>query len=56
MASIELTTEQVIALIRQLPPERKREVLLTLAKDPYSRRDERMKLAEQEFRRIAAES
>jgi Mg/Co/Ni transporter MgtE len=55
MASVELSTEQIIELIRQLPQERKREVLLSLAKDSNLRRRQRMDLAEQEFRRIASE-
>lgn len=55
MASVELTTEQVIALIRQLPSERKREVLLALAADVQNGRAKRIQVAEQQFRRLAAQ-
>ena len=55
MPTLELTTEQVIELVKQLPPDRKREALLALAKDANGRRDERMAYAEQQLRRIAAE-
>ena len=45
MASVELTNEQVVQLVRQLPAEAKREVLLALAGEATARRDERMALA-----------
>ncbi len=55
MASVELTTEQVIELVRQLPPERKRKLLLTMATDAQSSQDERMAIAEQSLRRLSIE-
>jgi hypothetical protein len=55
MASVELTTNQVIELVRQLPSQSKREVLLALAAEAESTREERMTFAERQFRRIAAE-
>ena len=54
MASVELTTEQVVNLVRQLSPERKRDVLLALAADAQSLREQRMEVAEQELRRLSA--
>ena len=53
MASVELTTDQVIQLVRQLPAERKRDVLLALASESQSTRNERLALAEQQFRELA---
>jgi len=55
MATVELTTEQVINLVRQLPPERKRDVLLALAKDSRGRREQIMKYAEAQFRFLCQE-
>jgi hypothetical protein len=54
MASVELTNAQIVDLVRQLPAEAKREVLVALAGDSNSRR-ERMKLAEDQLRRLARE-
>jgi hypothetical protein len=44
----------VIELVRQLPPERKREILLALAARSQSSREERYAYAEQQLRRLAA--
>jgi len=52
MANIALTDEQVINLFKQLSPERKRAILLELAEDAQSRRDERMKYAESQLKRL----
>jgi hypothetical protein len=54
MASVELTTEQVINLVRQLPAASKKDVLLALASDSQSSRAERMALAERQLRAMAA--
>jgi hypothetical protein len=54
MSVLELTDEQVISLVRQLPATRKRGVLLALAQDSQSRRDERMRFGEAQLRRICA--
>ena len=51
---MELTDEQVISLVRQLPSARKREALLALAKDAEARHDERMRFAESQLRRLCA--
>jgi hypothetical protein len=55
MASVDLTTEQVVEFIRQLPSERKRELLLTLATEAQNGRESRIAFAEEQFRRAAAE-
>jgi hypothetical protein len=39
MVTITLTDDQVIALVRQLPPETKRSVLLALTTDSAAQRD-----------------
>ena len=54
MASVELTTEQVINLVRQLPAASRKDVLLALAADSQSSRDERMALAERQLSAAAA--
>ena len=53
--TIELTTEQVIDLIQQLPPEEKLTILKTIAKEARAGRPERMKYAESKVRRLCAE-
>ncbi len=55
MSVLELTDEQVISLVRQLPATRKREALLALAEDAEVRNDERMRFAETQLRRLCAE-
>ena len=55
MATLSLTDEQVIDLFKQLSPERKRAILLTLAEGTQSRRDERMKYAESQLKRLCKE-
>lgn len=55
MASVELTTDQVIDLVRQLPSERKREVLLVLAAGVQNGQDKRISFAELQLNRLAAE-
>ena len=55
MASVELTSEQVAELVRQLPADAKREVLLALAGDAQARRGERMALAAAQLRQLAAD-
>jgi len=55
MVTLTLTDEQVIDLVKQLPPERKLEVLLTLAADTSGRREFRIRKAEEQLRRLAAE-
>ena len=55
MPSVELTDEQVVQLVRQLPPERQREALLALANGAAERRDDRIRFAEEQLRRRSAE-
>jgi hypothetical protein len=55
MSVLELSDEQVISLVRQLPAERKRTALLALAADAQSRRDERLLFGEAQFRKVCAE-
>lgn len=53
--TIELTTEQVIAFLRQMPSEEKLTVLKVLAKEARAGRAERMKYAESRVRELCAE-
>jgi hypothetical protein len=55
MSVLELSDEQVISLLRQLPAERKRTALLALAQDAQARREERMRFGEAQLRRAASE-
>jgi hypothetical protein len=55
MSVLELTDEQVLSLMRQLPATRKRSALLALAQDSRVRRDERMRFGEAQLRRLCAE-
>lgn len=52
---MELTTEQIVEMVRQLPEKTKREVLLALAGEAQPRRGERMALAAEQLRRRAAQ-
>ena len=55
MPVIELTTEQVLELVRQLPAEARRRALMALASDATSTREQRRQFAEDQLRRICAE-
>jgi len=55
MSVLELSDEQVISLMRQLPAERKRTALLALALDAQTRREERLRLGEAQLRRACSE-
>jgi len=55
MPSLEITNEQVVELVRRLPPDEKRAALLALAEGAASRREERMAYAESRLRRLSAE-
>ena len=50
--TLELTTEQVIDLIQQIPPEEKLSVIPALAKQGEAGRAERMKYAESKIRAV----
>jgi hypothetical protein len=54
MPILELSDEQVVELVKQLPPERQRAVLLVLAAGAAHRREERMQYAEGQLRRVSA--
>lgn len=53
--TLELTTEQVIDFLQQMPPEEKLTVLKALAKEARAGRAERMKYAESKVRELCAE-
>jgi len=55
MPSVTLTDDQVVELVKQLPAQQKRAVLLVLAEAAQTRRDERMAHAEAQLRQRAAE-
>lgn len=55
MSVLELSDEQVISLVRQLSPEHKRAVLLTLAQDARTHRAERLRFGEEQLRKACAE-
>ena len=52
MATLELSDQQVVGLLKQLPPAQKRAALLTLAEDAARRREERMVYAESQIRHL----
>ena len=53
MVQLTLDENQVMALIRQLPPQSMRRVLLELAADEIANRDARMVEMESRFRALA---
>jgi hypothetical protein len=55
MPSVILTDDQVVELVKQLPAQQKRAVLLALAEAAKTQRDERMTYAEAQLRQRAAE-
>lgn len=55
MPVLELTDEQVLDLIKQLPQERKRAALLKLAEEASAQREARLDYAEAQLRRLCAE-
>jgi hypothetical protein len=54
MSVLELSDEQVISLVRQLPADRKRTALLALAQDSQGRREERLQFGEAQLRQACA--
>lgn len=54
MPTLKLTDEQVVDLVRQLPPERRRAALLALAAGATKRREERLAYAEIQLRKLCA--
>jgi hypothetical protein len=55
MSVLELSDEQVISLVRQLPAERKRTALLALSQEAQARQVERLQFGEMQLRRACAE-
>jgi len=54
MAVLELTTEQVFDLVRQMPAKEKREMLRLLAASSVAERAQRQDFAEEQLRHLAA--
>ena len=54
MAVLELTKEQIFDLVRQMPAEAKREMLLSLAANAPADRAKRQQFAEEQLRRLCA--
>jgi hypothetical protein len=52
---LELSEAQVVNLIKQMPPDQQREALFALAEGATERREERMRFAEAQLRRVAGE-
>jgi hypothetical protein len=55
MPRLELTENQAIELVKQLSPEHKRAVLLSLAEDARVQREVRLEYAESQLRQLCAE-
>ena len=53
--TLELTTEQIIDLVQQMPPEEKFLVVRALTKETLAERKERMKYAESKVRQLCAQ-
>jgi hypothetical protein len=54
MPTLNLTEEQVIQLLEQLPPDRRTEILVRIAKDAGRFREENLEKGEEQLRRLAA--
>ena len=52
--TIELTTDQVVSFVQQMPPEEKRTVLLAIAAQAEASRAARMDYAEAQLRQLCA--
>jgi hypothetical protein len=50
----ELSDAQMVDLVKQLPPERQRAALLALAAGASEGREERMRYAEEQLRKVSA--
>lgn len=55
MSVLELSDEQVISLVRQLPAKRKQTALLALTQEAQGRREERLQFGETQLRKGCAE-
>lgn len=54
MANVDFTTDQIVDLVLRLPSDQKKEVLIALASDSETRREERMAFGEAQLRRLCA--
>ena len=55
MPTMTLTNEQVVDLVKQLPPAEKRRALLALAEEAQVQKQARMTYAEAQLRQLCAE-
>ena len=55
MPTLQLTDRQVVDLVKQLPPERKRMAILALAELDAAQRDERLEYGEKQLRLACAD-
>ena len=55
MPTMNLTNEQVVDLVKQLPPADKRRALFALAEESYNQKQKRMAYAEAQLRQLCAE-
>ena len=55
MSVLELTDEQVVSLVRQLPAARRRTALFALAQEAGVRRDERQRFGEAQLQKLSTE-
>lgn len=55
MPTMTLTNEQVVDLVKQLPPAEKRRALLALAEEAQVQKQTRMTYAEAQLRQLCAE-
>ncbi|MBA4392676.1 MAG: hypothetical protein C0407_03890 [Desulfobacca sp.] len=55
MPTLNVSDDQVIELITQLPPERKRAILYNLAKEAQFLREKRLEYGENQIRKICLE-
>ena len=54
MPTLSVTDEQIVELIRQLPPERRRKIISELASESVEERNARQARTEQKLREVAA--
>ncbi len=55
MPILELSDAQVVELVKQMPPERRRTVLIALVAGAMARREERARYAEDRLRQASAQ-
>lgn len=52
--TVELTTDQVVSFVQQMPPEAQQALLLTIAEQAAANKDSRMARTEIQIRRLCA--